>query len=73
MMDEQSTRFICITYQGKQNGSVVMDDVWSSWIQHKFSPYKRISPKIILNLNALMKKQSKCLFIQRSIMAPFKV
>jgi len=27
-MEKQSTHFICITYQGKQNGSVLLTNKW---------------------------------------------
>ena len=28
VMEEQSTRFICIAYQGKHNGSVLLTNEW---------------------------------------------
>ena len=38
-MEEQSTGFICITQQGKQNGSVILTIKASSWSEHKLSLY----------------------------------
>ena len=55
-MKEQSVHFICITYRGKHNRSV-LNNVWSSWSEHKFFPIQnvwatqQISPKIVLNFD----------------------
>ena len=53
VMEEHSTHFICIPYQGKQNNSVLSTKE-GSWSKHKFSPIQnvwaaqQISSKIIL-------------------------
>jgi len=54
-MGEQSTPFICITYQGKHNGSILSNKwtVYAAVGANKFSPCKnvwaakQILPKIV--------------------------
>ena len=42
--EKQSTSFSCTTYQGKQNGSALlqMNDVWSIWSEHKFFLWQNV-------------------------------
>ena len=58
-MEEQFTHLICLTYQGKQNGSVLLTNinVRSSWIEYKFFLWQnvwaaqQISLKIVLTFD----------------------
>ena len=44
VMEKQFTRFICITYRGKQDGSDLeqMNDVRSSWSENKFFLWQNV-------------------------------
>ena len=52
VMGKQSTLFICITYQGKQNGSALLtnNDVQSSWSKHKFFLWQNVWATQQLNI-----------------------
>jgi len=51
-MEEQFTCFICIAYQGKQNGSALLinNDVRSSWSEHQFFLWQNVLATQQLNI-----------------------